>query len=166
MILKDLSIWKDKWELHWLIWDDCRDKYTKVVENITFLKGLVDKEKIDIDYYETNLSEKCKELLKLEDEVSNMKKELKDARDQIGNGLSLKGEKEIRESILQFQNYGKIDECSKDNEGKDKGLKNATEDKKTSHLIRISKSPWWNRDLLLFLLGIYLLKEIVFHAIR
>lgn len=107
---------------------DCRDKYKKVVKKITFLKSLVKKGKRAIDEYEENLDEKFKELLKLEKEVNIQKRELKDARDHTGNVLSLKGGKEIQESILYFKNYAKVSECSKENGGKDKELMNSIGD--------------------------------------
>lgn len=73
--------------------DECRDKYMKEVEKITFLMGLLDKGNNSIDEYETNIGEKIKRCSKLEEEVTILKKELKDAKDQISNGLSLNGGK-------------------------------------------------------------------------
>lgn len=73
--------------------------YKKVVEKITLLRGLLNKGKNAIDEFETKFDEKTKECSKLEEVVTNLKNELKYAKDQI-NGLILKGGKEIRESVL------------------------------------------------------------------
>ncbi|XP_057859562.1 immune-associated nucleotide-binding protein 11-like [Cryptomeria japonica] len=61
--------------------DECRDKQKKEVENISFLRSLFDKGKKDIEEYETKIDEISKECSKLEEEVMNLKKELKDAKD-------------------------------------------------------------------------------------
>lgn len=63
----------------------------------------------------------------------NLKKELKDTKDQISNGLSLKGGKEIWESIFQFYNNGDFGEFLKVNEEKEKGVKNSIEDKENEY---------------------------------
>lgn len=78
--------------------DDYKDKYKKVVDKYSYLRGFLDKGKKVIDECETKLDEKKKECSKLE--VMNLKRELKDDKYQISNGLNLKGGNEIRESVL------------------------------------------------------------------
>lgn len=76
------------------------------------------------------MDEKTKEYSKLEEEVINLKKELKDAKDQNSNGISLKGGKDIQKFVLQFYNNKEFGECFKINEEKGKEVENDTDNKK------------------------------------
>lgn len=110
---------------------------------ISHLSSLQDKEKKINDECETKLDEKTRECLKLE--VMNLEKELKDAKDQISNGLNLKAGKEIWEFVLQFHNNEEFGECSKINEEKGTKMKNATKDKKNFMSNQNSKKSVMNR---------------------
>lgn len=75
----------------------------------------------------------------------NLKKELKDAKSQITNGISLKGGKEIQKFVLQFQSNEEFGECFKINEETGKEVKNATDDKKNfmpNWIFRMSLMDW------------------------
>lgn len=110
--------------------NECKDKYKEVVENISHLKDLLDRGNKVIDECEIDLKEKTRECSMLKEEVMNLKRGLKYSKDQISDGLKIKGGNEIQESILQFKINEEFNELFKINEDKGKEIKNATEDKK------------------------------------
>lgn len=82
--------------------DESREKHKNVVEKISYWRSILDKGNF-IDDFETKLNEKTKECSRLEEEVIKIKKELKDTKDQIDNGMKLKGGSEVLDVMLSSQ---------------------------------------------------------------
>lgn len=118
-----------------------KERHKKVVEKISYLISLLDKGKEVIDDSEKKLDEKNKKFSRLKEEVIRFKKELKAVKDQIDNGLKIRGGSEVLDAMLSSQKQSKYKggldfengECSKTSRKKDKGKENIKDDLKNSN---------------------------------